>query len=61
MIKYKTLESVSLFPSGVATIGGRIQHAPKCWQSQHCAGSRLIRKYKMGYKAYIGDRVATQM
>ena len=30
MIKHKTLELVSLFPSGVATVGGEVQRAPKC-------------------------------
>ena len=29
MIKYKTLELVSLFPTGVAIIGGEIQRVPK--------------------------------
>ena len=59
--KLQTLGIIFSIPSGVATIGGGVQRAPKCWQPRHCVGSRLAMKYKMGLGAHIGDEVATQM
>ena len=49
--KLQTLGISFSIPSGVATIGGGVQRAPKCWQPRHYAGSGLARKYKDGIGA----------
>ena len=59
--KLQTLAISFSILSGVATVGGGVQRAPKCWQPRHCAGSRLAMKYKNGLEAHIGDGVATRI
>ena len=46
--KLQTLGISLSIPSGVATVGGGVGHARKCWQPRHCAGLRLATKYKIG-------------
>ena len=51
MINYKHLKSVSLFPNGVATVGGGVPRArPSIRLPRHYTGSGLARKYKMGLR-----------
>ena len=61
MIKYKTLESVSLFPSGVATVGGGVQCAPKYSATMILCGLRARQEIQNGLGAHIRDGVATRM
>ena len=46
--KFQTLGISFSIPSGVATVGGGVQRAPKYWKPLHCAGSGLAKKYKIG-------------
>ena len=59
--KLQTLGISFSIPNGVATIGGGVHRARKCWRPQYCAGSGPARKYKDGLEAHFGDRVTTRM
>ena len=61
MIKYKTLESVSLSPMEQPLQAVEFSVRPSIQQSRHCVGSGPVRKYKNGLEAHIGDGVTTRI